>query len=293
MELDVEIPARDRRKHPELAERVQRAVVETADLVREYGQMPLGGPLVVRLVSRRGFARCCRRYDRDVIMAGVHADDLVSARRVRTLRRVKRVANVPVLALARRVVPAQTVNDGGDGRPMITLVPTNITQRHIGMPELAALVAHELTHVAQFAVAPDHQSKVMQRVLHIMTAKEPHNQPPAHTLLFEGHATWVQLRVTEQLFGQPTWYRPPKRTFRGRVNNWVARLSPATKDRHRYNEGAVFAGHVIEQHGHDLMRRVLQEPDLWPWASEIADPPAWSGRIIQDSEVAGAHRPAQ
>lgn len=258
-----------------LAERLVAAAGTVAPLVEAVTGLALPRTVVLRTMTVRGWQTACRRWDNRRLREETAA---LSPSRSR-LREAKNKINAS--AASRRIlwptVGSQCM-EVEPGAPEVVILPQSQQQAGQLTSEsvLLKVVAHEMTHLAQYAV----DNGAMRRQADSLFPEEQGTADLDHPFLLEGHAYWADRHVTGKLLGDlaPTGEISPHATFRYRN---IAASPQRAAAQARWNTATECVAEIIAAIGVDTFNRVWTRPELVPRTSESGTPELWRQRFAQ------------
>lgn len=259
-----------------LGEELRSVVQEVVPTVESVTGLGVGERVVVRMVSPAMQASLTSRMYRSVIQQMLDSAEPgeLTAKDLGATRTVMPTIVFAMMRLLWPTVGGQYMSDGGPGE--FVFVPRGM--RHIPrtVNGIRRIVSHELTHQAQESLAPG--AKVRES-LHTMVADERRHFGE----VYEGHAQWAQVRVCEELYGNPLRepeLQPGKKvSWRVRLTSTIAPRVPGLSEKAAsYNRGEAFVQAVIDHGGTELMNQIWSELEMFPTTDELDDPALWIER---------------
>ncbi|MCW8101700.1 zinc-dependent metalloprotease [Streptomyces tauricus] len=257
----------------ELGSRLSAIAEVTGPLTETVTRLRLPEPAVIRLMTFGDWKsaherRSLQRLRDEAAQLGIGVGGRLKARSQRSL----------VLAMRFRFWPmmAGEAVDLVPGRPELVIVPEAL--RHAGRlddsPVLHKLLAHEMTHLAQYAANGgslwDDQESF-----------SPHQRGVAdrnYGFLLEGHAYWADREITTKLFGTPVTTDEPSPDASELWRKIASRPVPKEIEAGlRQSTDAVTD--LIDTVGLDVFNQVWTQPDLMPTKAESTQPQTWQQRF--------------
>ncbi|MGW2652157.1 hypothetical protein ACWC1D_00620 [Streptomyces sp. NPDC001478] len=261
------------RRFDALAERLETVVEPIAPLVQAVTGLALPETVVIRTMTARKWQAAHRRQDKRQLRA--------ETRELHPSPSGRRAAKAQTASLrnARRhiwpTIGAQVV-EIRHGHPELVVLAQAIREagRLDDEPTLYKIVAHELTHLAQYAI----DDGVTWRLMNTLYADQRGIADRDYPFLLEGHAYWADQQITTNLLGTPvpTGEISPHATLRYR--NLVETRQRA-EDQEYFNLAADSVSQVIDNQGLDAFNQVWTTPDLVPLKSETSRPELWQRRF--------------
>ncbi|MEE4495114.1 hypothetical protein [Streptomyces sp. BE230] len=254
-----------------LADRLKALADQTAPLVEAVTGLSLPDSVVIRTMTVRKWRAAHRRQDR-VQLRG-------EARELRPAREARRRAKAAAVGsrMSRRVVwpsiGAQVVDF--HQRPEVVVLPQAL--REAGRLDdervLQKILAHEMTHLAQYAIGNE--------LWALMNTRYPEQRGISdrdYSFALEGHAYWADREITTKILGAPvpTAEISPHATLRYRA---LAETPQRNEHLRYFNSAADSVGKIIEVRGFDAFNRLWTTPDLVPLTTETGRPELWLRRF--------------
>lgn len=256
-----------------LVDRLAAVTEQTAPVVMAVTGLSLPDTVVIRTMTVRNWRAVHRRQDRVRLR--------VEARELRPPRSSRRSAKAQAAAsgFSRHIVwpsiGAQVV-DFGHGRPEIVILPQALQEagRLDDERVLQKVIAHEMTHLAQYAIADG-------SLWVLMNTRYPDQRGIGdrdYSFLLEGHAYWADQQVTTKVLGAPvpTAEISPHATRRYRA---LAETSQRNESLAYFEAAADSVGRIIEAQGLNAFNRIWTAPELVPLRSESSTPELWQQRF--------------
>ncbi|UFQ99874.1 hypothetical protein KBP30_00935 [Streptomyces sp. Go40/10] len=257
----------------DLAERLQAVVEPIAPLVEAVTRLTLPDTVVIRTMTPRQWLAVHRRQDRRQLRA--------EARELDPSRCARRSAKAETRSLrkARRSVwpgIGAQVLEPRQGHPEVAVLPQALREagRLNDEPVLHKVVAHELTHIAQYATTDG----AAWRLMKTFYADQRGIADRDFSFLLEGHAYWADRQITTKLFGAPvpTAEISPHATLRYRS---LAETSHHREVLKRLSTASDSVAQIIDAAGLDVFNQVWTTPSLVPKKSETRTPELWCARF--------------
>ncbi|MEH0415917.1 zinc-dependent metalloprotease [Streptomyces sp. B21-083] len=261
------------RRHPDLAEQIDRILHRVAPTVEETTNLPFPQEVRFRLLTPKAW-RAETHRSRHRILARDIADLKLTPQDIDAIRVVLRITSF-VPALVWPLVLGSTL-ETDDGSRETIIAPRAL--HHGGLlvdePALHQLVAHELVHQIQ----ADGQSGAVWTTY--FPQKRGINGRGASTVI-EGHANWADHQVTARLFGSPADARHSPKSWRYRAHMAIPGIQRLGPSRAAYEQGSLLIERAVAAGGTDLVNQIWKDPVFLPTEEETADPDAWVRRIEQ------------
>ncbi|MFJ4836328.1 hypothetical protein ACIP79_41525 [Streptomyces sp. NPDC088747] len=179
--------------------------------------------------------------------------------------------------------------DFTEGRPELVILPEALT--HAGVLDddrlLHKLVAHETTHLAQYATS-DGEVWAMQGTFF---PKLRGIADRAYGALMEGHAYWADREITTKIFGEPVTTDEISPLASDEYRE-LTKLRDHNPKRAEFAQGTAEVTQIIDTLGLHAFNQVWTRPDLVPLTSEIGAPGFWPRRFSNPLPPPGLTRPA-
>ena len=139
---------------------------------------------------------------------------------------------------------------------------------------LCKIVAHELTHLAQWAADDGAAWRLMRTLYPAERGIADRN----YSFLAEGHAYWADREVTTKLLGAPVPIGEisPHATLRYRA---LAETAQRAKTLAYFNKATDSVARIIDTEGLNTFNRVWTTPELVPLQAETSTPELWQRRF--------------
>ncbi|MBD0692470.1 hypothetical protein [Streptomyces sp. CBMA123] len=161
----------------------------------------------------------------------------------------------------------------------LTFMPEVYDQHlHPSERQLVTVFAHEVTHLAQFAVRPELAFAPLRCKLLDAIVGLPHEQHRNAAALIEGHGQYVERLVAERLCGEPVIGAIHGEPEPSGLYQELKADPAAPTNQPGYNTGERFIAAVIEAGGHPLLQQVLADEDLVPTDADLDDAALWLTR---------------
>ncbi|MGW0569912.1 hypothetical protein [Streptomyces tauricus] len=257
----------------ELAKRLWDIAEETAPLVEAVTQLRLPEPAVIRLMTFDKWKKAheessLRRLHAEAAQLGVGPTAKLKAKLQRTAHLATRWTFWPMMmGEAVELVP---------GSPEMVIVPDAL--RHAGVLHdgrvLHKLLAHELTHLAQYAA--DRGAMWADQESYFPQQRGVADR--AHMFLIEGHAYWADREITTKIFGEPVTTQEISPDASGQYRKLAERSMPKeVKAAQARSLDAITQ--LIAGQGLDAFNRVWRDRALVPTLAEAEQPARWIERM--------------
>lgn len=258
-----------------LAERLTVIAAETAPLVEAVTRLPLPDPVIIRTVTARRWLKdhwrsARRRYLTEAAtLPGVTTSlNRAAGARLLSARKARRALWPTIGGQAVQFKP---------GRPEMVVLPQALQHaaRLDDTPFLYRIVAHELTHLAQYAAS-------MGAVWEAQDTFFPSLRGIAdrdYGFLLEGHAVWADQLITAQIFGAPV---PTTAGISPGASTTFRKVSASAQSKTfqgGYGPAARAVTDLIDTAGLDAFNQVWTRPDLVPTCTETDTPQLWQRRF--------------
>ncbi|MFF3487284.1 hypothetical protein ACFYXC_28970 [Streptomyces sp. NPDC002701] len=260
-------------KFDPLVERLEAAVEPIAPLVEKVTGLALPGTVVLRTMSARQWQAAHWRHSKRLARAEVRElrPSLSSVRAAKALAASLRATRRTVWP----TIGAQAV-EFRQGQPELAVLPQAL--REAGRLDdhltLHKIIAHELTHIAQYAA----DGGAMWHLMDTLYSSHRGIADRDYAFLVEGHAYWADQQITTILFGEPvpTGEVSPHATLRYRALVETPQRAETLK---YLNAAADSVGQIINATGLDTFNRIWTTPDLVPLKSETSTSELWQQRF--------------
>ncbi|MFE7133840.1 zinc-dependent metalloprotease [Streptomyces sp. NPDC057638] len=271
-QIDIRLTAG--RAHRDFGERLRAVAEETVPVVEAVTQLPLPDPVVIRTLTPRRWLRDHKRSTKRRLTLEMTELGLSAVRPHLGSARASVLGGVAFLRTHWVAIGGQAVEYAPD-RPEVVICPEAL--RHCGrlddLSMLYKIVAHEVTHLAQYAASG---GAVWRAQSTHFPALRGTTDLDYHWLL-EGHAYAMDQRITAKILGAPvrTDTTSPRASARHR--------EVVTEDTHRaqlrhLDQAADGVEGAIDRLGLDTFNRIWTSPDLIPLEQETGMPEQWWGR---------------
>ncbi|MFF0409686.1 hypothetical protein ACFYUY_04530 [Kitasatospora sp. NPDC004745] len=168
----------------------------------------------------------------------------------------------------------------GPGQPELTFMP-EVHARHLRPSDrqLTTVFAHEITHLAQFALRPELATAPLRCKLLDTGAGLPPEQHRNAAALTEGHGQYVERLVSQKLCGEAAIGALHGEPEPSDLYKELKADPAAPTNNPAYSRGEQFVAAVVEAGGHPLLRLLLAQEELVPTEAEIVDPAPWIARL--------------
>ncbi|MFE2726827.1 hypothetical protein [Kitasatospora sp. NPDC059327] len=251
-----------------VAERVERLLRVAAPLAERHSRLPLPTEITVSLVHPDGFVDLMAEHAEAAghRAAATFPDD--STERAALLAGIEggRTATGTGAARSWPGVRAATALRL-DGSLELVVIPAALSATRATDRNLVGAFTHELTHCAQLRIWPTMPWQHLISGARVQVAGLPQDQTVASQYVFEGHAQWVQRNAMVEYCGQAEIDRidgepvPSNLLLLGQ-EQLRARRGP-------YDVGEAFMAALDDLGGHDLVLRLLTDPDQLPTIAQI------------------------
>ncbi|MDV9188544.1 hypothetical protein R6L23_10000 [Streptomyces sp. SR27] len=261
------------RRFDGLADRLDAVMKRTAPLVEMVTGLALPDTVVIRTMTVRKWLSAHRRNDRALLLAEDRElqpspSDRRTAKSGAKVRRRSRRIMWPGIG-------AQVV-DFDRGRPEMVVLPQALREagRLDDEPVLQKIVAHEMTHLAHFALGAGSPWDLMTTRYAGLRGVGDRD----FSFLVEGHAYWTDQQITTKLLGAPvpTAEISPHATLRYRA---LAATPQRNATLAYFTRAASAVGTIIDAQGLDVFNGVWSDPELVPLRSETDTPDLWIRRF--------------
>jgi hypothetical protein len=257
----------------ELAKRLWDIAEEIIPRVEAVTQLRLPAPTVIRLMTvddwkKAHETRSIQRLHDETAQFAITLEGKREAEKMHILRLSMRSEFWPLM-LGEAV-------DLDPGHPDLVIVPEAL--RHAGRldddPVLHKLLAHEMTHLAQYTANGGDIWNDQETFFPQQRAVADRN----YAFLLEGHAHWADMQITATIFGAPVtiggispdaselWRKLASRDVPKEVKAAQARSTDTVTQ-------------LIAEQGVDAFNRVWREPTLVPTLAEALEPAPWTERM--------------
>ncbi|MFE6484938.1 hypothetical protein ACFVGN_18645 [Streptomyces sp. NPDC057757] len=256
-----------------LVPRLEAIAAATAPLVDAVTGLALPDDVVIRTMTVDNWVRAHQKRFGQQLHEEVQ--QLGVPRRSTLLPQIKRKAAITGMRTLWPLMMGQAVDFTAE-HPEVVILPEAL--KHAGeldnAPLLHKLVAHETTHLAQYA-ASDGEVWAMQETAF---PKRWGTADRAYGALMEGHAYWADREITTKIFGEPVATGEISPLASEQYRKLIAR--PAIK---RVNgaflQGTAEVTQIIDELGLYAFNCVWTRPDLVPLKPEIGNPGLWPRRF--------------
>ncbi|ERG98341.1 MAG: hypothetical protein J07HQX50_02379 [Haloquadratum sp. J07HQX50] len=149
------------------------------------------------------------------------------------------------------------------------------------------IVFHEVTHAAEFNIAPWLQSHLETQLTTAMQSlSEGHvDQTPLTEVnttmtVIEGFAEMIMDRAFDQQFADLRRKVDQRRGSRSAVTTLLRRFLGIGMKRDQYERGAAFFDTIAKREGVRATKAVWEDPASLPTQAELADPQIWIDRVV-------------
>ncbi|MFE9687160.1 hypothetical protein [Streptomyces sp. NPDC006285] len=261
------------RRFNALAERLETIVEPIAPLVETVTGLALPDAVVIRTMTARKWQAVHRREDKRRLRAEARElhpsrSALCAAKAQTASLRNTRRAQWPTIG-------AQAV-EFRQGHPELVVLPQALREagRLTDEPMLYKIVAHELTHLAQYAIDDGATWSLMDTLYPDQRGTADRDYP----FLLEGHAYWADREITTKLLGAPvpTGEISPHATLRYRALAETPQRAAALEHMTAATDSVA---QIIDTKGLAMFNRVWTTPELVPLKSEASAPELWRRRF--------------
>ncbi|MER7673118.1 hypothetical protein ABTY61_32315 [Kitasatospora sp. NPDC096128] len=255
--------------------RYERLLETAVPLATELSQLPLPSHITVRIATAKQFVAGQIEHNRILFGRAIDSLELgrVKSTMLKATARAAQATRRPMAAMFAPMVQGAIIWSA-EG-PELVVMPASHAESHGTDRFLTCVLAHEMTHLAQFELNPALAWAYPRCSLQDKNARRPHDDQRAPFAVIEGHAAWVQVRASMRLCGVATRERldhEPEPT------ELFTRLKSESPIAGAYDLGEQFIATVHSYGGHALVERLLKDEDLLPTNRELRDPQAWLNR---------------
>ncbi|MFI1416318.1 zinc-dependent metalloprotease [Streptomyces sp. NPDC020707] len=269
-------------EYDELGSRLTAIAEVTSPLIETVTGLRLPDPAVIHLMTFDNWKkaheeRSQQRLLDEAAQFGIGAPGKLKAWHHRSFQLAIRFKFWPMMAgEAVDLVP---------GCPELVIVPEAL--RHAGLlnndPALHKLLAHEGTHLAQYAANGggmwDDQESFFRQERGVADR--------IYAFLLEGHAYWADAQITTKIFGTPVTNDGPSPDASELWRKLASHTFPQeTKEGLLHSTEAV--AQLIDNVGLDVFNQVWTQPDLLPTMADAEHPDAWRQRFTSGQRPASS-----
>ncbi|MFE7116042.1 hypothetical protein ACFU99_11550 [Streptomyces sp. NPDC057654] len=262
-------------QYDRLGERLHDIAAETTPLVEKVTGLDITSPPRIRLITTPAWTAACEEYaiavwnrDRGFFS---HIYELPFFKELR-----EEYAEYYVTQPSRWALQyAQCIEDS-TGEPEILILTETLREGQAEYDDqLYRLMAHEITHLAQYWAS---DGKTLYYVRSSLPPQLNNESPLAFSSFVEGHAMWAQNRVTQTLLGRTIGWPAP-----GGTDRFREAVAPFQDDRQAQRDVCDytqdFVEYLMQKLTLDQFNSLWRDAILFPTEEELQAPDQYLRRI--------------